>query len=95
MAEAQKKRIDVREAVNTAKTYLATLMEGLPQDILLEECELLDNDRWQITLSFVRPDNPQEQMVAVGDMRKLFGVPNKPRHYRCSLWMRTPEPFFR
>lgn len=48
--------IPVKQAVKIAGEFLVDLMESPPKNLLVEEVELLDNEKtWRITLGFTAP----------------------------------------
>ena len=76
---------DVKQAVAIAMTYFRTLMDdkGL-SDILLEEVELSDDERyWNVTLSALLPASNEEPVYEFNSIAQALGQqPQRRRVYK-------------
>jgi|ERR1035437_2799053 hypothetical protein len=76
---------DVKEAVAVAITYFRALLDdkGL-SDILLEEVELSDDERfWTVTLSALLPASKEEPEYAINALAQALGQkPQRRRVYK-------------
>jgi hypothetical protein len=73
MAEEEKKQpISVTDAVRIATSHLYTLLAGV-EDVLLEEVEITDDDRyWLVTLSFYQHVPDEQKVVTAVVPTNLF-----------------------
>lgn len=82
-ATAESPRIELAQAVQIARSYLAdAYRDQHPQGVLLEEVELSDDDAyWLITLGF---DNPHQRgpIAAAFDPLAEIMRPREPRIYK-------------
>jgi len=66
--------IDVKQAVATATSYLGNLMGGAAKDIVLEEVELSDDERfWLVTLSALLPEPANTENEATSAIARALG----------------------
>lgn len=69
-------RVDIKSAANLARGYLADVMQLTPQELLLEEVELTEDQQfWLITFSY--PSDPGGISSAID---RLSGI--TPRAYK-------------